>query len=269
MVTATRSVRLWTLLLVMLLAAPSGVVSGSAAEPAARGPVEQLQEVLDLAQQVVDLTVQALDIYWTGWFLDNGLEEPWVMIQTLTPDQTWTSNCINIDTGEPLVVTGLTNNAMYCSADSAYDAAGNLIEGVIILPLFPLASMVGGNMWGRGQIPPGNYAPVAMIAHEFSHHIQDELAIQLNERYPSNPGIELLADCLAGRFLGIWNDAEPLTGQQIDAILLGWGFIGDYNADQHSHGTPGQRRYALGLGFSGGEDAPEICIDEYWPGVSV
>ena len=64
----------------------------------------------------------------------------------------------------------------------------------------------------------------------------------------------------------IGGDAATLIADaQLDAILLGWGFIGDFNADQHSHGTPGQRRFALGLGFNGGEDAPDICIDEYWP----
>ena len=51
--------------------------------------------------------------------------------------------------------------------------------------------------------------------------------------------------------------AEPLADEHIDAILLGWGFIGDLTADQQSHGTPGQRRFALGLGFNSGEDAPE------------
>lgn len=250
--------------LALLLAMVPGPGTVSAADTASKGPIEQVEEILDLTQQMVDLTVQALDLYWTDWFLDNDLEEPWVLIQTLGPDDSWTSNCI-LATGDQLVVTGLMNNAMYCGVDSAEDASGNLIDGVIILPLFPLAAMAGGNMWGRGQIPPGNYAPVAMIAHEFSHHVQDEIARQTGSPWPENPGIELLADCLAGRFLGIWNDAEPLADEQIDAILLGWGFIGDLTADQQSHGTPGQRRFALGLGFNSGEDAPEACMDQYWP----
>jgi hypothetical protein len=67
----------------------------------------------------------------------------------------------------------------------------------------------------------------------------------------------------------IYLDDQPLADEQIDAILLGWGFIGDFNADQQSHGTPGQRRFALGLGFNGGEDAPEICMDEYWPAMEL
>jgi hypothetical protein len=264
---ASRS-RVVILVCALLLAISPGAGTASASDAPLRGPVEQVEEILSLTQQVVDASVQALDLYWTGWFLDNGLQEPWVLIQTLTPEQSWTSNCVDTN-GNPVVMHGLTNNAMYCSADRAEDAAGNLIDGVIILPLFPLANMVAGNMWGRGEIPPGNYAPVAMIAHEFSHHIQDELRIQLGAGWPANPEIELLADCFAGRFLGIWNDAEPLDDAQIDAILLGWGFIGDYNADQKSHGTPGQRRFALGLGFNSGDEAPEVCMGEYWPEVDL
>lgn len=256
------------LFLAMLLVLPPAVGPASAADTAQKGPVEQVEEILDLTQQVVDVSIQALDLYWTDWFLQNGLNEPWVLIQTLGPDESWTSECITT-TGEQLVVTGLTNNAMYCGVDSGDDGAGNTINGVIILPLYPLAVMVGGNMWGRGQIPPGNYAPVAMIAHEFSHHVQDEISRQTGSAWPENPDIELLADCFAGRFLGIWNDAEPLADEQIDAILLGWGFIGDFDADQQSHGTPGQRRFALGLGFNSGEDAPEVCMDEYWPDVNL
>ncbi len=266
MISRSRVVTL--LLAVLLFVAPVSGMAGATDQPEP-GLVEQVGEVQKLAQEMVDLTVQALDIYWTGWFREQGLSEPWVMIQTLGLDQTFTSNCIDASTGEQLVISGLTNNAMYCSADNAEDASGNLINGVIILPLVPLALMAGGNMWGWGQIPPGNYAPVAMIAHEFGHHIQDELSIQLGEAYPPNPEIELLADCFAGRFLGIWNDFEPLDGAQIDAILLGWGFIGDYDADQNSHGTAGQRRFALGVGFNSGDDAPSVCIDKYWPGVSV
>ena len=269
MLSTPRSIRRWILMLALLLAAEPGLGTVSAAAPPERGPVEQLNEVVALAQELVDLTVEALDIYWTEWFLDRGLNEPWVMIQTLGPDQSWTSNCVDSFTGEPLVVTGMTNNAMYCSADSGQDASGNRIAGVIIVPLVPLAVMAGGNMWGRGEIPPGNYAPVAMIAHEFGHHVQDELSSQLRLTYPPNPEIELLADCFAGRFLGIWNDFEPLDGAQIDAILLGWGLIGDANATDQSHGTPGQRRFALGVGFNSGDDAPSACIDTYWPGVTV
>jgi hypothetical protein len=259
--------RVIILLAALLLAVVPGAGMAGAAERR-QGPVEQLEQVIELTQELVDLTVEALDIYWTGWFLDHGLDEPWVLIQTLAPDQSWTSNCINQDR-EPVVMNGVTNNAMYCSVDSGEDGSGNRIDGVIILPLYPLARMTIGDMWGRGQIPEGNYSAVAMIAHEFSHHIQDELSIQLRETYPPNPEIELLADCFAGRFLGLWNELEPLADAQIDAILLGWGFIGDFNADQQSHGTPGQRRFALGLGFNGGEDAPEICMDEYWPGVDL
>jgi hypothetical protein len=236
----------------------------AAAAERRQGPVEQLEQVIELTQELVDLTVGALDIYWTGWFLDHGLNEPWVLIQTLAPDESWTSTCTTSE-GEPFVMNGLTNNAIYCGVDSGDDAAGDRINGVIILPLYPLARMTIGDMWGRGQIPVGNYAAVAMIAHEFSHHIQDEISIQTGSGYPPNPEIELLADCFAGRFLGLWNETEPLADDQIDAILMGWGFIGDFNADQHSHGTPGQRRFALGLGFNGGDDGPEICMDKYWP----
>ena len=166
------------LLLALLLAALPGLGAASATEPE-RGPVEQVEEVLELAQQVVDLTVEALDLYWTGWFLDRGLEEPWVLIQTLRPDESFTSACVDQQTGDNIVVSGLTNNAMYCSVDRAEDSAGDLINGVIILPLYPLALMSGGNMWGRGQMPPGNYAPVAMIAHEFSHLLNGDMRLNL------------------------------------------------------------------------------------------
>lgn len=226
------------------------------------------EQVLDTTEEVVATTIQALDLIWTPWFLERGLQEPLVNYFTLRPNEQFVSRCADRLTRQQTVISGVTNNAIYCPADQGY-VNGMLQNGYIIIPLWPLALMIGGDMWGRGAIPPGNYAPVAMIAHEFSHHIVDEIARQLGVPHPTNPQSELIADCLGGHFMGIFDSLQPLAAEQIDAILIGWGMIGDADASQVSHGTAAERREALSIGYYGGAESEVQCFNTYWPEISV
>ncbi len=245
--------RFFNIVIVMLLA---GIFQVSAVS-ASQTQEELVNQVVDQMHMVTTQTTTALDLFWVPIFAEVGLQEPMVLIMTLRPDEVFFSQC-------GIAVTGLTDNAFYCPKDS-WNMNGVQYFGVLVLPLLPLAEMSAGDMWGRGTIPAGSYASVAMISHEFSHHIVDEFALQMGIPLPTNPNSELIADCLAGRFMGLLDEYQNLTAEQIDAILIGWGLIGDSSPDINSHGTPAERNEALSIGYYGGNDAELKCFQTYWP----
>jgi len=223
-------------------------------------------EVLALTEKVVELTIQGNDIFWVQKFKDWGFQEPYVGWDGLYPTEKILSNCVDRITKERSIYTGTSNNAWYCGAD-AQIVNEIRYDGVIYVPLLPLAEMVGGDMWDRGTIPAGNYAAVAIVSHEFAHHITHELSSQRNIAHPANPHSELVADCLAGRFMQTFELVGELSEDQINGILFAYGYIGDENATTDSHGTYEERQYAFLLGYNGGQNAELDCLKTYYPAI--
>jgi predicted metalloprotease len=125
---------------------------------------------------------------------------------------------------------------------------------------------------------PGPFAQAYVIAHEFGHHVQDELGIMddVASQQQSDPSrandlsirLELQADCLAGVWAhSVWKDpdqanVESITQADVDAALNAAAAVGDDRIQQQAtgridreswtHGSSEQRDKWFTAGFNGG-----------------
>lgn len=221
-------------------------------------------------EDYVDGMVQYLDSIWTRWMVAHDFAEPVVTTVYPTGETGYTSACTGDET-----ITGSTANAMYCPADTGV-LGERTFRGAVIIPLDGLAGFWSGNIWGRRSATPGDFAAGLVVAHEFAHHIVDELATQRGVARPVWKNNELIADCLAGA--STWamaRDGLLEAGDVEEAVAL-LELIGDYQVESHSHhGTPAERVAAFriglygpateaGAGVDGGGGAPEACFDAFW-----
>jgi len=125
---------------------------------------------------------------------------------------------------------------------------------------------------------PGEFAQAYVIAHEFGHHVQDELGImdQVAQQQQSNPSkandlsirLELQADCLAG----VWahsvyttpdqSDIESITDKDVQDAVNAAAAVGDdriqeqatgtIDKESWTHGSADQRTTWFNNGFKGG-----------------
>ena len=125
---------------------------------------------------------------------------------------------------------------------------------------------------------PGEFAQAYVIAHEFGHHVQDELGImdQVAQQQQSDPSkandlsirLELQADCLAG----VWahsvyttpdqSDVESITDKDVQDALEAARAVGDdriqeqatgtIDKESWTHGSAEQRATWFNNGFKGG-----------------
>ncbi len=124
----------------------------------------------------------------------------------------------------------------------------------------------------------GNLAEAYVIAHEYGHHIENELGVfDIADRSGSGANsdsvaVELMADCLAGVWVGHAATTpdpdtgvpflEPITQDQLDNALAAAASVGDDRiqeavngeADPHTftHGTSEQRTEAFTTGYANG-----------------
>ena len=124
----------------------------------------------------------------------------------------------------------------------------------------------------------GNLAEAYVVAHEYGHHIQNELGIfDIADRSGSGANsdsvkVELMADCLAGVWVGHAATTpdpdtgvpflKPVTQDQLDNALAAAASVGDDRiqqtiqgeADPHTftHGTSQQRTDAFTTGYTNG-----------------
>jgi uncharacterized protein len=214
------------------------------------------------ATQYIENVIQHADVIWTNWFLANGLQEPLVGYEIVQPGYEFTSNC-------GIVVNSTHPNAYYCPTDiNVFNEAG-----VIILPVETMMKMWTGDMFGKRVTEldrVGDFAAAMLIAHEFGHHIADELAAQYNVPKTSLP--EHLADCFAGVWAySVYLDSYLEAGD-IEEAIAAVGVIGDDDPSS-PHGTPAERQNAFSLGFYGSQanpvgGVPGNCIAAFWPEVA-
>jgi len=118
----------------------------------------------------------------------------------------------------------------------------------------------------------GTYGFTNIIAHEWGHHIQVLLGVDVTLDVDVREGLypielELQADCLAGIFaqdafaLGLIDDddvdsAVSITGLSGDAPGTAWN-------DVDAHGNAAQRVQAFLLGFEDGFEGCNIDLDDY------
>lgn len=121
----------------------------------------------------------------------------------------------------------------------------------------------------------GNLAEAYVVAHEYGHHIQNELGIfSIADRTATGPDsdtvkVELMADCLAGVWVGHAATVpdpdtgvpflKPLTDDQLNNAILAAESVGDDRIQQvtqghtsphnYTHGTSEQRSTAFMYGY--------------------
>ncbi len=239
---------------------PSGIQ-----DPAASGPVRgYLLAVL-----------RDLNATWVDWFDENGLGEPEVYYTLILAGKTHPSHCREPASRHRIAVEHDHPNAYYCPLDP-YDPsdpasplpAGDSDNGMIILPVTTLQ-----RLWSRDRAAGGTGDfPVAMVlAHEFGHHVQHELAIHWFEKFSvpipvfTGANKELIADCLAGAWMATRYVPESLGPAAVDKAFAA---IATMGVPQPGAGygslTERRRAFLLGAGGSGTGSGPQECLTLYW-----
>ena len=224
---------------------------------------------LEIAGTFAGNVIQMIDRDWSAWFVDRGLAEPRVGYELVEPDQVFQSSCgMN---GASVTVDTDTPNAFFCGADRVVDG----YQGTIVVPVRALRRIWDGNLYDRQVKQPGDIAVATVLAHEFGHHVADELVAQHQfSRMPAtNEDNELLADCLAGNWVAsaygegrLGDDREAVVDQAVGALET----LGDYEfASPQHHGTPAERADAVRIGIYGTQDEPtpalpQNCFNAYW-----
>ncbi|UUS29391.1 neutral zinc metallopeptidase [Streptomyces changanensis] len=228
------------------------------------------QEVV--AAYVTDV-VQDADRLWTDFFTRQmNLREPLVSYVVITPEQQPIRSKCPAPGGGPLDIAHDTPNAYYCSADER--SPGYL--GTIYLPVTTMQKMWTGKVLGNISKRGGDFAAAIVTAHEFGHHVVDELHAQYSERdqvaygRPAGKWTELIADCMAGVWATHAYHSGYLTAENYEEAVSALEAIGDYQyyAPDH-HGTPQERKEALLTGYNGipnrhAPGAPSACVEKYW-----
>lgn len=194
--------------------------------------------------------IESLDAYWTDALPAAGFrhELPGVVIF----DQATSSAC-----GTASSATG----PFYCPPDQTM---------YVDTTFFSSLSEFG--------FESGNLAEAYVIAHEYGHHVQNQLGIfDLADRSGSGPNsdtvkVELMADCLAGVWVGHAASTpdpdtgipflEPITQDQLDNALAAAASVGDDRIQEavqgeatphtFTHGTSEQRTRAFAAGYTNG-----------------
>lgn len=225
-------------------------------------------------QQVADyLTarVHEADEMWTRYFKNSDLAEPSVNFAIVTPEAgPVPSKCVD-DKGAPAIADA-ASGPFYCGADVNPETG---YTGTIYLPVATMRKIWTGDIIGRRDNRVGDFAAAVVTAHEFGHHVVDELATQWNGQegprveHPTGKWAELIADCMAGVWVhsafeeGFVKDGD--IGEAVSAMEV----LGDDVAAPGTHGTPEERKVALLTGLLGikGErpaGTPQVCIAAYW-----
>jgi hypothetical protein len=213
-------------------------------------------------------SIAIADQIWSGWFASAGLPEPYVQYKIIQPGETYTVIESCKDQQGATSFTSTYPNAFYCG--NQYNGVD---KGIHVLPVETMAKMWKGDIFGRDvQTGPelkrvGDFAAGTLVAHEFGHHVQDELTETSGRAAPPNPHIELIADCFAGVYAHSLSLGGKLEAGDIEEAVNALEAIGDNNG---SHGTGPQRENAFRIGYSGTQadprgGVPYTCIKVYWP----
>jgi predicted metalloprotease len=226
-----------------------GAIGGLGGEQGGGGPAASL-DPNDTSGQFVNAVTVDVQTFWTERFSASGKSYQ----QTLTvlfTDQTQ-SGC---------GVASSQTGPFYCPSDKKVYLDTAFFDEL-------------KNRFGA----PGEFAQAYVIAHEFGHHVQDELGImdQVAQQQQSDPSkandlsirLELQADCLAG----VWahsvyttpdqNDIESITDKDVQDAINAASAVGDDRIQQQAtgtidkeswtHGSADQRAKWFNNGFKGG-----------------
>lgn len=206
---------------------------------------------LDAAKTYLTAVINDADTMWSAWFKRAGLQEPSVEFEIVEPGQSFTSKCTS--NGKAMVADTNFENAFFCSLDVGTTG----YHGTIVLPLNTFLKMWSGNIFNSQSKQAGDFAAATIAAHEFGHHVADELQRQGVYKIPTGDNAELEADCFSGVWARtVYAEGKLETGdvtEAEDAIYA----IGDYEINNPGHhGTPAERLNAWQIGYYGLKSDP-------------
>ncbi|MDQ0662497.1 hypothetical protein QFZ35_000995 [Arthrobacter ulcerisalmonis] len=212
----------------------------------------------------VEWIITDLHTEWNKWFVENNFAPTTVYYKIIhETDPPYVMSC----PGGPASIPHDYPNAYYCSSDPYFDLRGTTEDGLIILPVTTMQRMWTGEVLGSVSKQAGDFAAAIIVAHEYGHSVQDELAIQWEKYYPgqvpkfTGSNKEAIADC----FAGVWMNTTYYDGiLEPGDFEEGVAALNAVGATQpgSSHPTSTQREAALKLGYNSGD--PMQCVDAYW-----
>lgn len=212
----------------------------------------------------IEWVIGDLHTKWNGWFIRNNFVESQVRYKIIfETDPPHVMNC----TGGPPAVPHDYPNAYYCDSDPVRAARGTIENGLMIFPVTTMQRMWTGEVLGKPSKTAGDFAAAIIVAHEYGHSVQDELAIQWGQYYPgqlrpfTGSNQEAIADC----FAGVWMNATYYEGVlepgDFDEAVAALNAVGAPQPGS-SHPTAPERDAALKAGYNTGD--PIHCVDTYW-----
>ena len=195
-------------------------------------------------------TIESLDAYWTDALPAAGFRHRLPAVVVF--DQSTSSGC-----GQASSATG----PFYCPPDQTLYVDTSFFDEL-----------------ARFGYEQGNLAEAYVVAHEYGHHVQNEMGIfDIADRSQTGPDsdtvkVELMADCLAGVWVGNASSVpdpetgvpflQPITDEQLNNALAAAESVGDdriqqttsgnVNPHNFTHGTSQQRRDAFVAGYNNG-----------------
>jgi uncharacterized protein len=224
----------------------------------------------EYAADYINFVLNDLLTFWDDWFKRNSFgKEPDIIMAVMKPgDGNFTTQCLNSDGVIPTVNTD-SPGPFYCPNDVQVQPDGRLVVGEVFLPVRSMTQMWNGNIVGNPSKQAGDFAAAIATAHEFGHHVADELRLNWLISPPPGKYKELLADCLAG----VWTAhvyyeglLEPGDFEEGVAALEA---VGDKGMSNDPHGSPAERSQAMRDGYNGiagvgGPMDPFVCTKTYW-----
>jgi hypothetical protein len=199
----------------VLLARPDTVAAQTVPAPTVGTPPITAPPTLD--SFVRDLVIPHVDDFWRQAFRANGRIYTSPNLQLLRPGQTTT-----------------------CGGERSGGHGYCFLDRTLALDLGSAHELSFGTIWRRGE----DYAIVAIIAHEFAHHVQNLLGI--TPMTGPTQVRELQADCMAG----LYTRYAELKGY-LDPGDLDEGIAISLRSGDPSHGSGAQRAEAFRRGYNG------------------
>ena len=234
-------------------------------ESVPRSGVQVSAPSVEDAAAYLEAVITNADQEWSSYFVQAGLQEPFVSYWIVQPGQAFQSTC-------GLTVSSDTPNAYYCPTDESTPG----YVGGVWLPATTFLNMWNGDVFGRASSRQGDFAAGIVAAHEFGHHIVDEFRIQLAQRDgvqyapPSGKYKELIADCMAGIWAASLYYQGRLDAGDFEEASEALFAIGDTQVGgSDPHGTGAERAEAMAVGYHGIKGVtrpadPDACIQKYW-----
>jgi len=214
-------------------------------DPNAQAPAPGEGEAADKGKQFVDFVLTDLETFWGAQFQTSGKQLEPAGLVLFTGGVT--SGC-----GQASSATG----PFYCPLDQ---------KAYVDLAFFAELD--------RRFMAPGDFAQAYVLAHEYGHHIQQQLGIEEKVRADSqnNPDdanelsvrLELQADCFAGLWGRSVYQAGVLEDGDLEEGITAAEAVGDdriqeqaqgrIDPESFTHGTSEQRRTWFRTGFDSGE----------------